>query len=111
MDGLASPDEKQSLRAARAARSPIPLALVAVLRPDGRRSRPAMRALEGAEVVRALLPAVVRFDVRAPRGRELDQIFTLYTRCRVVEIARPLIANPRSLAGDLLLATLQGTRS
>jgi hypothetical protein len=103
--------EKQTVRAARAARSSIPLALVVVLRPDGRRSHPAVRVLAGADVVRALLPAVVRFDVRAPRRRELDQIFTLYARCRVVEIARPVVAAPRSLIGDTVLETLQGAVS
>ncbi len=111
VEALASRGGKGTLRAMRSSRSPIPLALVAVLRPDGRRSRPAVRALAGAEVVRALLPAVVRFDVSAPRQRELDQIFTLYACCRVVEIARPLAAGPRSLVGDVLLETLQGAAS
>jgi hypothetical protein len=109
VDNPSSKIEKHALRAARAARSPIPLALVAVLRADGRRSRPALREVTGAEVVRALLPAVVRFDVRASRRRELDQIFTLYARCRVVEISRPVVAERRSLIGDLLLQTLEGT--
>jgi hypothetical protein len=99
---------KRTLRAARAARRPVPLALVALLRPDGRRSRPAARALEGAEVVRALLPSVVRFDVCSPRPRELDQIFALHACCRVVEITRPVLASPTSLVGDTLLEILDG---
>ena len=108
VDSEASQGEKQTVLASRAARTPTPLALVVVLRADGRRSRPAARALGGADVVRALLPAIVRFDVRAPRRRELDQIFTLYARCRVVEISRPMVAGPESLVGPLVLETLQG---
>jgi hypothetical protein len=93
--------------AAAAMRRPCPVSLVAVLRSDGRRRRPAVRDLGGASAARALLTSILRFDFRAERRRELDHVLAVYESCRVVEVLRPARADRASLIGKLLLSLLE----
>jgi len=71
------------------ARSGYPLGVVAVLRFDDRRSGPQVRRIRGAEGVKALVQAVIRFDVSASRPRELDQLAALHRTSIMVEATRP----------------------
>jgi hypothetical protein len=99
---------KVMLREARSRRASYPVALIAVLRADGRRREPLVRPLSGASAARALLPSILRFDFRAERRRELDQVFAMYEKCRVVEVVRPARSARESLVGGKLLSLLEG---
>ena len=99
---------KLAVLARRPTEARYPLSLVAVLRCDRRRRRPVVRVLGGAEVVRALLPFIVRFDLRATRRRELDQILMMHQKCRVLEIARPGKDGSECMLGPIVLSELEG---
>jgi hypothetical protein len=98
---------KTLLPALRISRSPVPLALVVIVRRDGRLCEPRARALKGGEAVKALSRCVVRFDVLGQRRRELDQLFAVYDHCKVLEIARPTREAPQSLIGRLVMQLME----
>ncbi len=102
---------KVAVGATRSGAPSCPLEIVMILRFDDRRRKVSVRALGGVDTARALLPAVHRFDLQADRSRELDQILTLYKRCRVVEVARCRSRSARSSVGPFLLDAMRGAQS
>jgi hypothetical protein len=89
--GAASRD-KRDVRASNVGREPCPLALVVFLRFNSAVEAAELRPLRGREAARLLLEAVIRFDLEdgAARGRELEQLTTVYNCAAFFELMRPL---------------------
>jgi hypothetical protein len=95
--------EKRDLHATNVAREPCPLALVVALRFDPSVAAPAMRSLRGVDAARLLLESAIRFDVDdgAARGRELEQLTTVYKSAPFLELVRP-VCEPGGVAAFVL---------
>jgi hypothetical protein len=95
--GMANRPRKDSsykcdLRASHVARQPSRLGLVVALRFDVSATAPVLRPVRGSDAGRVLLEASIRFDVEdgAARGRELEQLTTVYDSAPLLELVRPL---------------------
>jgi hypothetical protein len=101
--------DKRELRASKVASDPCPLTLVVALRFDPSVKSAHLRPLRGIDAARLLLEAVIRFDVEdgEARGRELEQLMTVYNRTPFFELVRPLRA-PGGVAAYVLDALAKG---
>ena len=100
--GGGSREGKLPLRARRRGIPDSTVHVIALLRFDNRRGTSTVRPLRGPAAVRALLPAIVRFDTNLSRKRELDQLLFLFQACKVVEVARPRNIERPILLGSIL---------
>jgi hypothetical protein len=110
--GLHEPQSKRELQACHVAREARPLAMIVALRFDPTLvTGGSLRRVRGTDAARLLLEAVIRFDIEdaTARGRELEQLLTVYKCVPFFELARPS-ESPGGVA-QYVLDALRGAKS